>query len=68
MADNLKGQHVLLCVGGGIAAYKALELVRRLREAGAEVQVAMTAGAQQFVTPLSFQALSGNPTRTSLWD
>lgn len=68
MADTLKGQHVLLCVGGGIAAYKALELVRRLREAGAEVQVAMTEGAQQFVTPLSFQALSGSPTRTSLWD
>ncbi|WP_369916603.1 bifunctional phosphopantothenoylcysteine decarboxylase/phosphopantothenate--cysteine ligase CoaBC [Xanthomonas sp. NCPPB 3005] len=59
---------MLLCVGGGIAAYKALELVRRLREAGAEVQVAMTAGAQQFVTPLSFQALSAHPTRTSLWD
>ncbi len=68
MADTLKGQHVLLCVGGGIAAYKALELVRRLRDAGAEVQVAMTEGAQQFVTPLSFQALSGSPTRTSLWD
>ena len=68
MAETLKGQHVLLCVGGGIAAYKALELVRRLREAGAEVQVAMTEGAQQFVTPLSFQALSGSPTRTSLWD
>ena len=66
--DKLSGQHVLLCVGGGIAAYKALELVRRLREAGAEVQVAMTAGAQHFVTPLSFQALSGNPTRTTLWD
>jgi phosphopantothenoylcysteine decarboxylase / phosphopantothenate---cysteine ligase len=66
--DKLKGQHVLLCVGGGIAAYKALELVRRLRDAGAEVQVAMTAGAQQFVTPLSFQALSGNPARTTLWD
>ena len=66
--DKLKGQHVLLCVGGGIAAYKALELVRRLREAGAQVQVAMTAGAQHFVTPLSFQALSGNPTRTTLWD
>lgn len=66
--DKLIGQHVLLCVGGGIAAYKALELVRRLREAGAEVQVAMTAGAQHFVTPLSFQALSGNPTRTTLWD
>lgn len=69
MADNkLMGQRVLLCVGGGIAAYKALELVRRLREAGAQVQVAMTAGAQHFVTPLSFQALSGSPTRTTLWD
>lgn len=68
MADKLNGQKVLLCVAGGIAAYKALELVRRLREAGAEVQVAMTDGAQQFVTPLSFQALSGHPTRTSLWD
>ena len=68
MTDNLKGQRVLLCVGGGIAAYKALELVRRLRDAGAEVQVAMTAGAQHFVTPLSFQALSGHPTRTTLWD
>ena len=64
----LAGQKILLCVGGGIAAYKALELVRRLREAGAQVQVAMTAGAQQFVTPLSFQALSGQPVRTSLWD
>nr|WP_283161003.1 bifunctional phosphopantothenoylcysteine decarboxylase/phosphopantothenate--cysteine ligase CoaBC [Xanthomonas nasturtii] len=59
---------MLLCVGGGIAAYKSLELVRRLRDAGAQVQVAMTAGAQQFVTPLSFQALSGQPTRTTLWD
>ncbi|HEY5972983.1 MAG TPA: bifunctional phosphopantothenoylcysteine decarboxylase/phosphopantothenate--cysteine ligase CoaBC [Pseudoxanthomonas sp.] len=68
MANNLKGQKVLLCVGGGIAAYKALELARRLRDAGAEVQVAMTAGAEHFVTPLSFQALSGHPARTSLWD
>ena len=66
--DKLIGQRVLLCVGGGIAAYKALELVRRLRDAGAQVQVAMTAGAQHFVTPLSFQALSGSPTRTTLWD
>ncbi len=68
MTHELQGQRVLLCVGGGIAAYKSLELVRRLREAGAQVQVAMTAGAQQFVTPLSFQALSGQPTRTTLWD
>jgi len=65
---SLEGQKLLLCVGGGIAAYKSLELVRRLRDAGAIVQVAMTAGAQQFVTPLSFQALSGHPTRTTLWD
>ena len=64
----LQGQRILLCVGGGIAAYKALELVRRLRDAGATVQVAMTAGAQRFVTALSFQALSGHPARTSLWD
>lgn len=68
MSASLEGQRILLCVGGGIAAYKALDLVRRLREAGALVQVAMTAGAQQFITPLSFQALSGQPTRTSLWD
>ncbi len=67
-AHALSGQRILLCVGGGIAAYKALELVRRLREADAEVQVAMTAGAQQFITPLSFQALSGHAARTSLWD
>ncbi|MBB6065359.1 bifunctional phosphopantothenoylcysteine decarboxylase/phosphopantothenate--cysteine ligase CoaBC [Pseudoxanthomonas broegbernensis] len=67
-ATALAGQRILLCVGGGIAAYKSLELVRRLRDAGAAVQVAMTAGAQQFVTPLSFQALSGHPTRTTLWD
>lgn len=64
----LTGKKLLLCVGGGIAVYKALELVRRLRDAGAIVQVAMTEGAQQFVTPLSFQALSGLPVRTSLWD
>jgi phosphopantothenoylcysteine decarboxylase / phosphopantothenate---cysteine ligase len=64
----LHGQRILLCVGGGIAAYKSLELVRRLQDAGAQVQVAMTSGAQQFVTPLSFQVLSGHPTRTTLWD
>ena len=64
----LDGHKLLLCVGGGIAAYKSLELVRRLRDAGARVQVAMTEGAQQFVTPLSFQALSGQPVRTTLWD
>jgi phosphopantothenoylcysteine decarboxylase/phosphopantothenate--cysteine ligase len=59
---------ILLGVTGGIAAYKSAELVRRLRERGAEVQVVMTAGARQFVTPLTFQALSGRPVRTDLWD
>lgn len=60
--------HVLLGVTGGIAAYKSAELVRRLRDRGAEVQVVMTRGAAQFVTPLTFQALSGRPVRTDLWD
>ena len=64
----LNGKRILLVISGGIAAYKSLELVRRLRDAGAHVQVAMTDGAQQFVTPLSFQALSGQPVRTTLWD
>ena len=61
-------QRILLGVTGGIAAYKSAEIVRRLRERGAEVQVVMTAAARQFVTPLTFQALSGRPVRTDLWD
>ena len=64
----LQGQRVLLCVCGGIAAYKAADLVRRLRDAGAEVRVAMTENAQRFVGAATFQALSGQPVRTSLWD
>lgn len=59
---------VILGVTGGIAAYKAAELVRRLIKAGAEVRVVMTAGAQAFVTPLTFQALSGHPVHTELLD
>ena len=59
---------VLLCVSGGIAAYKAAELLRRLRDAGCDVQVAMTANAQRFVTAQTFQALSHRSVRTSLWD
>lgn len=61
-------RRVLLCVCGGIAAYKSAELVRRLRDAGAEVQVAMTDNAQRFVGAQTFQALSHRPVRTSLWD
>jgi len=59
---------ILLGVTGGIAAYKSPDLVRRLAERGADVQVVMTAGARQFVTPLTFQAVSGRPTRDDLWD
>lgn len=65
---GLHGQRLLLCVCGGIAAYKAADLVRRLRDAGATVQVAMTENAQRFVGAQTFQALSGLPVRTSLWD
>jgi phosphopantothenoylcysteine decarboxylase/phosphopantothenate--cysteine ligase len=59
---------ILLGVTGGIAAYKSAELVRRLREQGAEVQVVMTEGAQHFVGAATFQALSGRPVRSNLWD
>jgi phosphopantothenoylcysteine decarboxylase/phosphopantothenate--cysteine ligase len=64
----LAGRRVLLGVTGGIAAYKAAELTRRLKEIGAEVQVVMSRGAQKFVAPRTFQALSGRPVRDDLWD
>jgi len=59
---------IVLGVTGGIAAYKAPDLVRRLRERGAEVQVVLTAAAQRFVPPLTFQAVSHLPVRSDLWD
>jgi phosphopantothenoylcysteine decarboxylase/phosphopantothenate--cysteine ligase len=65
---DLQGQRVLLGVSGGIAAYKAADLVRRLRDAGAEVRVVLTEGATHFVGATTFQALSGQPVRDSLWD
>ena len=68
MADSVLDRRVLLCVCGGIAAYKAVELVRRLQDAGADVQVAMTDNALRFVGAQSFQAISGKPVRQSLWD
>jgi phosphopantothenoylcysteine decarboxylase / phosphopantothenate---cysteine ligase len=64
----MQGKHILLGVTGGIAAYKAPDLVRRLRERGAAVQVVMTAGAREFVTPTTFQAVSGRTVRSDLWD
>ena len=60
--------HLLIAVTGGIAAYKTAQLVRLCRQAGYEVRVIMTSGAQAFVTPLTFQALSGHPVHTSLLD
>ncbi|MGB9429545.1 MAG: bifunctional phosphopantothenoylcysteine decarboxylase/phosphopantothenate--cysteine ligase CoaBC [Gammaproteobacteria bacterium] len=65
---QLTGKHILLGVTGGIASYKCPDLVRRLRESGAEVQVVMTQSAQRFVTPLTFQAVSGKAVHTELWD
>ena len=65
---SLAHRRILLGVSGGIAAYKSCELVRRLREQGAEVRVVMTDGATHFVGPTTFQALSGQPVRVSLWD
>jgi phosphopantothenoylcysteine decarboxylase/phosphopantothenate--cysteine ligase len=64
----MHSKHVLLGVTGGIAAYKSPDLVRRLREQGAEVQVVLTAGAREFVTPMTFQAVSGREVRSDLWD
>jgi len=60
--------NIVLGITGGIAAYKAPDLVRRLRERGAEVQVVMTASAKEFVTDTALQAVSGRPVRSNLWD
>lgn len=65
---QLNNKQILLGVTGGIAAYKAAELIRRLKDAGADVRVVMTQAAQEFITPLTLQALSGNPVHTKLLD
>ncbi|TDU28217.1 phosphopantothenate-cysteine ligase /phosphopantothenoylcysteine decarboxylase [Panacagrimonas perspica] len=65
---SLHGRRILLGVAGGIAAYKAADLTRRLVEAGADVQVVMSEAAKHFVGAATFQALSGKPVRDSLWD
>ncbi len=68
MSDELAGKRIVLGITGGVAAYKAGELARLLGKAGAQVDVVMTAAATRFVTPLTFQALTGRPVFTSLWD
>jgi phosphopantothenoylcysteine decarboxylase/phosphopantothenate--cysteine ligase len=65
---HLFNRNVLLGVSGGIAAYKSAEVVRQLQEQGATVRVIMTHGAQEFITPLTLQALSGHPVHTQLLD
>lgn len=64
----LQGKNILLGISGGIAAYKAADLVRRLKERGADVRVILTPAAAEFITPLTLQALSGNPVGQSLLD
>jgi phosphopantothenoylcysteine synthetase/decarboxylase len=66
--EGVSGRRVLVCVTGGIAAYKTCTVVSRLAQAGAGVTVLMTDAATHFVTPLTFQALSGNPVYTSAWE
>ncbi|CAD5372203.1 fused 4'-phosphopantothenoylcysteine decarboxylase; phosphopantothenoylcysteine synthetase, FMN-binding [Rubrivivax sp. A210] len=64
----LQGRHIVLGLSGGVACYKAAELTRLLVKAGATVQVVMTEAAQQFITPVTMQALSGRPVAASQWD
>src|SRR5919112_1230205 len=64
----MTGPRILLVVGGGIAAYKACELVRLIRKGGGEVTCVLTEGGAQFVTAMSLAALSGNRVHTTLWD
>lgn len=68
LAMSLMHKKILLGIGGGIAAYKSADLVRRLKERGAEVRVVMSASATQFITPLTLQAVSGNPVAADLLD
>ena len=65
---SVPGRHVVLGVSGGIACYKSCTLARRLTEAGATVDVVLTAAAAEFVRPVTFEALTGRPVLTSLWD
>jgi phosphopantothenoylcysteine decarboxylase / phosphopantothenate---cysteine ligase len=66
--NTLSGKHIVIGISGGIAAYKSADLTRRLLEAGAEVRIVMTRAATDFVTPLTFQALSGHPVFTETVD
>jgi phosphopantothenoylcysteine decarboxylase / phosphopantothenate---cysteine ligase len=64
----MTGKRILLIVGGGIAAYKACELIRLLRKDGMSVRCVLTDGGAQFITPMTLAALSEQPVHTILWD
>ncbi len=64
---ELSGKKILLGISGGIAAYKSIELIRRLNDSGAEVRVVMTKSATEFVTPLTYEAISGNPVHVEMF-
>lgn len=66
--SNFSGKHILIGISGGIAAYKSIELIRLLRQSEAEVRVVLTEAGSHFVTPLTLQAISGNPVADSLLD
>ncbi len=68
MESTLAGKHIVLGVSGSIAAYKSADLIRRLRDEGAEIRVVMTRGAAEFITPLTLQTLSGHPVAIELLD
>ena len=64
----MKGKHIIVGVSAGIAAYKAIEVVSRLRKAGAEVKVVMTKNATHIATPMTFGEISGHPVAVDMWD
>tara|TARA_E500000318_G_scaffold8683_4_gene8085 strand:+ start:7135 stop:7743 length:609 start_codon:yes stop_codon:yes gene_type:complete len=68
LRPHVEGKSILVGISGGIAVYKVCTVVSRLAQAGAQVTVAMTPAATNFVTPITFQALSGNPVYTSSWE
>jgi phosphopantothenoylcysteine decarboxylase/phosphopantothenate--cysteine ligase len=68
LRSHVEGKSILVGISGGIAVYKVCTVVSRLAQAGARVTVAMTPAATKFVTPITFQALSGNPVYTSSWE
>ena len=65
---NFSNKNILLCVTGGIAAYKAAEIIRLFKKDGGDVRVIMTESAKEFITPLTLQAVSGNEIHDSLLD